>query len=84
MKRRRLTLLAAASFVAIALACSSSTTPGTPAAPTSSTASSGIAKDANSAPDGSTLKVTAPVAVSPANEVKLTEQNPTLTAQGST
>src|SRR5262245_55416543 len=74
MERRRLSLLAALAFIAIALACTSSKTPATPVAPTTSSAAS--------AADGSTLKVTAPTPVSPANETKLTDQNPTLTIAG--
>lgn len=60
MYRRNVWLPAAAAVLALAVACGR--TPNTPVEPSGSTPS-----DSTAAPDGSTLKVTAPVAQSPIN-----------------
>src|SRR5262245_33414327 len=75
MKRRNLLLCGVSALVACALACSSSK-PATPVAPTSSGPAA--------AADGSTLKVSAPTAQSPAHGVKLTSSTVVLTSSAST
>lgn len=71
MQQRTLTVLSAASVIALSFACSESKTL-TPTAPTAPIVS---------APGGATLKVTAPTPQSPINDVRLpTFTNPTLVA----
>lgn len=72
---KKLILLGAAGSLAIAMACSGSDKARNPVSPTST----GTVSDAGAAADGSTLKVTAPAQVSPANGVTLDTFTPTLT-----
>jgi hypothetical protein len=71
-------ILAAASSLLATAACGKSTP--TPTGPTSATASS----DTGAAPDGSTLKATAPSLIAPANNETLTNMRPTMVISGST
>src|SRR5262249_30829692 len=72
MNRLRYAFVAATIVAGITLACSSE--PAAPAAPTNTS---------TAAADGSTLKATAPVPVSPVNDASVPD-TPTLTANGST
>src|SRR2546423_7292466 len=74
MKRRTWMMCGACALATSVLACSSAN-PATPVAPSTTGPST--------AADGSTLKVTAPTAVSPANDQKLTSSVVDLTARGS-
>lgn len=76
MFRPRLTVTGLAALLALVLACSRQS-----AAPISPTAPN--AADADAAADGSTLKTTPPVPVSPINDQAVTD-SPTLTATAST
>jgi len=71
MKYQHLSALAVAALTATTLACSQA-----PAPPTSPAGSSPAGTEAG--PDGSTLKVTAPVAVSPVGGVVITDLDPDL------
>ncbi len=75
-RRVKLAIAMFAVFVAVATACSRKA--ATPTSPTAAAPTS-----ANAATDGSTLKAPAPSAVSPANNVQVAEQQPTLTASSS-
>lgn len=66
-----------ACVLALTLACSKR--PAPPTAPSSTTT-----VEENAAPDGSTLKVTAPTIVSPTGDTRLTTRQPTLTLTNST
>src|SRR5262245_55665046 len=77
MHRHKLALSIFAVFVAVALACSRQA-----ATPTSPTGAAPAAADA--AADGSTLKATAPVAISPINGGQVSDQQPTLSWSAST
>src|SRR5436853_2749152 len=57
--------------LALAVACTKSSAPGAPTAPTA---------DSSAAPDGSTLKVTAPTPVAPVNDAPVTASATVLTA----
>lgn len=61
--------------LAVAIACSRSAAPTSPAVPAAST---------TSASDGSTLKVSAPAPASPINKTQVSDDNPTLTATAPT
>jgi len=74
MKRRTWMMCGACALATSVLACSSAN-PATPVAPSTN--------GSTAAADGSTLKVTAPGAVSPANDQKLTSPVVDLTARGS-
>lgn len=71
MKYQQLSALAVAALTATTLACSQA-----PAPPTSPAGSSPARADAG--PDGSTLKVSAPVAVSPVGGIELSDLDPDL------
>jgi hypothetical protein len=75
MNRNTLSLFGVCALLAGALACSSAN-PATPVAPAPT--------GANAAPDGTTLKVTAPAAVSPVNDLKMTSPVVVLSARGAT
>jgi hypothetical protein len=75
MTRRTFTMFGACALAASVLACSSAN-PATPVAPATTGPST--------AADGSTLKVTAPAALSPNNDLKLTSSVIDLTASAST
>jgi hypothetical protein len=68
---KKLSLIAAAGFMALALACGDKAP--NPAAPT--TASTAVGGDSPALADGSTLKVPAPTPVSPANGAQLEDFN---------
>src|SRR4051812_22316840 len=72
MNRRTLSLFGVCALVAGTLACSSAN-PAAPVAPASS--------GPNAAADGSTLKVSAPAAVAPVNDLKMTSPVVTLSAR---
>ena len=77
MHRHKLALTIFAVFVAVTLACSrQASTPTSPSGPAP------VAADA--AADGSTLKSTAPVPISPVNGVQVSDQQPTLTVSPAT
>ena len=77
MKHQTFTALAAATAVAFTLACSSQT--GSPTSP------NGLDPAGSAAyADGSTLKVTAPVAVSPAGGIEIDDTSPVLVINNST
>ena len=77
MHRHKLALTICAIFVAVTLACSrQASTPTSPSGPAP------VAADA--AADGSTLKSTAPVPISPVNGVQVSDQQPTLTVSPAT
>ena len=78
MKYQRLFALAVAITTATSLACSR-----TPAAPTAPTGSP-LAGAPEAGPDGSTLKVTAPVAVFPTGGIELDDDDPDLVITNST
>ena len=77
MKHQTFTALAAATAVAFTLACSGQ--PGSPTSP------NGLDPAGSSAyADGSTLKVTAPVAVSPAGGIEIDDTSPVLVINNAT
>ena len=77
MRYQKLFAFAAAASTATALACSQVPTP-----PTSPSASPSRSLDAG--PDGATLKATAPVAVSPAGGIEITDLDPDLVINNAT
>ena len=76
MKYQRLLAFGFAALTAVTLACSKA--PTTPTAP-----GGGSAEDLGAAPDGSTLKVTAPVPVSPNGGVLIEDLDPDLVIENS-
>jgi len=77
MMKRQVFLFVACGLLATALACGDKSSPAGPSPAT------GGGNDSGATPDGTTLKVTAPTPVSPANGSTLADNNVSLTITGS-